>query len=109
MLTCTLKLSGEDNAEVTTAFEFEPDQLTKPSTKLSFDQFFEVLKQKAIAIRLDTDPVLPKIGLKCAESIQAVIEELNKIQGTLREETSSPITVSRLSIKTGWMIVIQGG
>jgi hypothetical protein len=107
MLTCTLKLSGADNAEVTTAFEFHPDQLTKPSTKLSFDQSFEVLKQKAIAIRLDTDPVLPSIGLKCVESIQAVIDGLNKIQG-LVGETTSPITVTKLSTKTGWMIVIQG-
>lgn len=107
MLTCTLKLSTKNNEDVTVAFEFAPDQLTRPSLKLSVDQAFEALKAKAIAVHLDTEPQCPNIGLKCVESIQAVIDGLNKMQGVIGE-TNSPISVTKLTTKSGWMILIHG-
>ena len=107
MLICTLKLANKDNEDVSVSFEFAPELLTSPALKLSVDQAFEALKSKAIAVRLDTEPQCPNIGLKCVESIQAVIDGLNKMQGVIGE-TNSPITVTKLTTKSGWMIVIHG-
>lgn len=108
MLQCSIRLFNNDGAEVVHTFEFHPELLTSESTKLSFDQAFETAKSKAIAIKLDTYPALPVMGLKSLASIAETIAVLEVASDMIGKEIQSPIQVTRLKTKTGWMIVLEG-
>jgi hypothetical protein len=109
MIQCSIRLFNNDGAEVIETFEFHPELLASPSTKLSFDQIFQSALSRAIAIKMDTYPVLPAMGIKSLASIQETIEILETTSNVLGKEINSPIQVTRLKTKTGWMIVLEGG
>jgi hypothetical protein len=108
MLQCSIRIFNNDGAEVVHTFEFHPELLTSESTKLSFDQSFETVKSKACAIKLDTYPKLPIMGLKSLASIKDTVTMLEGASELIGKEITSPIQVTRLKTKTGWMIVLEG-
>jgi hypothetical protein len=109
MIQCSIRLFNNDGAEVIETFEFHPELLASESTKLSFDQIFQIAVCRAIAIKMDTYPVLPAMGMKSVLSIKEAIEVLETTSNVIGKEINSPIQVTRLKTKTGWMIVLEGG
>ena len=108
MLQCSIRIFNNEGAEVVNSFEFHPELLASPATKLSFDQSFEVVKSKAIAIKLDTYPALPIMGLKSLASISEMVKLLMEASKVIDPNTTSPIQITRLKTKNGWMIVLEG-
>ncbi len=108
MIQCSIKLHTNDGAEAIQTFEFHPELLASPATKLSFDEAFQTVVSKAIAIKLDTYPAIPKIGLKTIASIAEITIMLEGLAAFVQKEINSPIQITRLNTKTGWMIVIEG-
>ena len=109
MIQCSIRLFNNDGAEVIETFEVHPELLTSPSTKLSFDQIFQSAVSRATAIKMDTYPALPAMGMKSLASIRETIEILETTSNVIGKEINSPIQVTRLKTKTGWMIVLEGG
>ncbi len=109
MIQCSIRIFNNDGAEVVETFEFHPELLASPSTKLSFDQVFQSAVSRAIAIKLNTYPALPAMGMKSVLSIKEAIEVLENASNVIGKEINSPIQVTRLKTKTGWMIVLEGG